>query len=346
MKEIKSHDGISLRTYSRRPVSGAPEKLINIDTLRQGQSLPLLIKPAMEGVNLIQWSQNNRQFIEAQLFKYGGILFRNFDVKEVADFERFVQATSNELLSYHERSSPRSRISGNIYTSTDYPAGQSIFLHNENSYQHIFPLKIFFFCVTPAQSGGETPIADCRGVLRRIDPAIQERFREKGGWKLVRNFGDDVGLSWQTTFQTTNEAGVERYCRNAGIATEWKEGRLRTSQVRPGFATHPTTGETVWFNHATFFHVSTLDPAVQQALLAQYEEEELPNNTYYGDGSPIEPAVLAHLRDAYLQEITMFQWQRSDILMLDNMLVAHGRRPFSGPRKIVVGMADPFHRVS
>jgi hypothetical protein len=29
--------------------------------------------------------------------------------------------------------------------------------------------------------------------------------------------------------------------------------------------------------------------------------------------------------------------------MIDNMLVAHGRNPFSGPRKIVVGMAQPFN---
>lgn len=344
--EIKNHDGIGLKNYSRRPVSGASEKLIKTEALHQGQSLPLLITPAVEGVNLVQWAQNNRQLIEVQLFKYGGLLFRNFDVKEVADFERFVKATSNELLSYKERSSPRSHVSGNIYTSTDYPAAQRIFLHNENSYQHTFPLKIFFFCVTPAQSGGETPIADCRGVLGRISPEIQERFREKGGWKLVRNLGDDLGLSWQTTYQTTNKSEVEQYCRQAGIAMEWKEGRLRTSQVRPVVATHPVTGEVVWFNHATFFHVSTLEPAVHQALLAQYEEEDLPAQTYYGDGSPLEPPVLDQLRDAYLQETIRFPWQRGDILMLDNMLVAHGREPFSGSRKIVVGMADSFSRVS
>lgn len=342
----KNQDGIGFTTYSRRLVSGAPEKVIKMEALRQGQSLPLLITPAVEGVNLVQWARNNRQLVEAHLFKHGGLLFRNFDVKEVADFERFVKATSNELLTYQERSSPRSHVSGNIYTSTDYPAGQRIFLHNENSYQHIFPLKIFFFCVTPAQSGGETPIADCRKVLRRISPEIQERFSEKGGWKLVRNLGDDLGLPWQTTFQTTNKSEVEQYCRQAGIAMEWKEGRLRTSQVRPVVATHPTTGEVVWFNHATFFHVSTLEPTVHQALLAQYEEEQLPAQTYYGDGSPLEPPVLDQLRQAYLQETTKFPWQRGDILMLDNMLVAHGRERFSGPRKIVVGMADPFSRSS
>lgn len=346
MNEIKSQNAIDFRTFSRRPVSAVPEKLVKVNTLHEGQSLPLLITPAIEGVNIVQWAENNREFIEAQLRKHGGLLFRNFDVKEVTHFEQFVKATSTELLTYQERSSPRRSVSGNIYTSTDYPASQKIFLHNENSYQHIFPLKIFFFCVTPPESHGETPIADCRRVLLRISPEIQERFRERGGWKLVRNFGDGVGLSWQTTFQTTNKSEVEEYCREAGIALEWKEGGLRTSQVRPVVIIHPATGDEVWFNHATFFHVSTLEPTVHLDLLAQYREEELPAQTYYGDGSAIEPLVLEQLREAYLQETTMFQWQRGDILMLDNMLAAHGREPFAGPREIVVGMAEPFSRAS
>src|SRR6185295_14100684 len=95
---------------------------------------------------------------------------------------------------------------------------------------------------------------------------------------------------------------------------------------------HPNTGEEVWFNHAAFFHVSTLDPIVRDVLLETIGEENLPNNTYYGDGSPIESSVLEEIRAAYAQEIVAFPWQEGDILMLDNMLVAHGRSPYSGPR--------------
>jgi alpha-ketoglutarate-dependent taurine dioxygenase len=344
--DLKRQNGEGLKMFSRKPVSVSTEKLIKTEYLHQEQRLPRLIRPAIEGVDLIEWAQNNREYIDAQLCEHGGLLFRDFDAKEVTDFERFVQATSSELLNYQERSSPRSRVSGNIYTSTDYPAGQSIFLHNENSYQHVFPRKIFFFCLIAPQSGGETPIADCRRILRRITPETQRRFEERGEWMLVRNFGDDLGLSWKTAFQTTDKAQVERYCRTAGISTEWNGDHLRTRQTRPVIATHPRTGERVWFNHATFFHVSTLEPDVHQALLAQYREEELPNNTYYGNGAPIEPEILDELRAAYRQETVKFPWQRGDILMLDNMLVAHGREPFTGDRKIVVGMADPFSRTS
>lgn len=42
----------------------------------------------------------------------------------------------------------------------------------------------------------------------------------------------------------------------------------------------------------------------------------------------------------YRQVQVSFPWQRGDVLMLDNLLVAHSRNPFVGPRKIIVAMAD------
>ncbi|HCF26247.1 MAG TPA: taurine catabolism dioxygenase TauD, partial [Cyanobacteria bacterium UBA11049] len=243
---------------------------------------------------------------------------------------------------YRDRSSPRHEVGEKIYTSTDYPAEQSIFLHNEGTYWLTWPLKIYFSCLIAAQQGGETPIADCRKIFQRIHPQIREKFIEKKVL-YVRNYNDGFGLTWQTVFQTRDKAVVEEYCRRNAIEFEWKDGeRLRTRQVRQAVAKHPKTGELVWFNHATFFHVSTLEPTLRDALLAEFREEDLPNNTYYGDGSPIEPEVLEELRAAYQQEMVLFPWQQGDLLMLDNMSVAHGRSPFVGTRKVVVGMAEPF----
>jgi hypothetical protein len=156
----------------------------------------------------------------------------------------------------------------------------------------------------------------------------------------VRNFGAGLGLSWQTAFQTNDPAGVEAYCRANDIEYEWKSGgRLKTWQVRRVTARHAQNGETVWFNHATFFHVSTLDAQIQERLRAEFGDDALPNQTYYGDGAPIPPDVLQELRNAYLAEKTSFPWQEGDVLMLDNMLCAHGREPYTGARKVVVGMA-------
>jgi alpha-ketoglutarate-dependent taurine dioxygenase len=325
----------------RKTLSITREGLVTIDSQKRGGGLPLMMRPTVEGVDLVSWALGNRESIKTHLLKHGGILFRNFSVSSLEVFEQFVIACSTKLLQYKERSSPRTRISNNIYTSTDYPADQSIFLHNENSYQHTWPLKIFFFCMTPPTQGGETPIADCRKVFERIDPEIRQRFIEKG-WMLIRNFGDGLSLTWQSVFQTEDKSAVETYCRQAGIETEWRGERLRTRQVRQAVAQHPATGEMVWFNHVAFFHVSTLELSTREVLLAGLEREDLPNNTYYGDGSPIELSVLEEIREAYRRETVSFAWQKGDLLMLDNMLVAHGRNPYVGHRKILVAMAEPF----
>lgn len=319
------------------------DTLIETEQLLPEISIPLVVKPAIAGVDLLEWAASNKEAIEAFLLKHRALLFRNFNLNTTALFNEFVKLTSSgQLLEYRDRSSPRHEVGDKIYTSTDYPAEQSIFLHNEGTYWLTWPLKIYFGCLIAAQQGGETPIADCRKIFQRIHPKIREKFIEKKVL-YVRNYNDGFGLTWQTVFQTRDKAVVEEYCRRNAIEFEWKDGdRLRTRQVRQAVAKHPKTDELVWFNHATFFHVSTLEPTLRDALLAEFRESDLPNNTYYGNGSPIEPEVLEELRAAYQQEMVLFPWQQGDLLMLDNMSVTHGRSPFVGTRKVVVGMADPF----
>jgi alpha-ketoglutarate-dependent taurine dioxygenase len=333
-----------LPAIRRRAVTVSQEALTRETYLRPGATLPLVIERGIDNVDLIAWAVQNCEQIERSLLQHGGILFRGFPVSEPETFQEFCRTLSGQLLEYRERSSPRSIVHGNIYSSTDYPADQTIFLHNEHSYSLTFPSRIYFFCQTPAGSGGETPIADTRKVLQRLNPQVVQRFVERK-WMYVRNFGDGFGLSWQTVFQTHDKSAVERYCEAAGIEVEWKPGnRLRTRQVREAIAIHPRTGESIWFNHATFFNVSTLEPRIRETLLAEFAEEDLPNNSYYGDGSPIEPDVLDELRSAYEQERIAFPWRKGDILLLDNMLAAHGRAPYAGERKILVAMAQPVTR--
>jgi alpha-ketoglutarate-dependent taurine dioxygenase len=334
MPSLKKIGGIT-----RRAVSVSQESLVHAEPLFPDKTLPLLIRPAVPGVSLASWAEANRPTIDAYLQKHGGILFRGFDIPRVEDFDHTVQAISGDLLEYKERSSPRHAVAGKIYTSTDYPPSEPIFLHNENSYQKTWPMRIFFFCNVQPTEGGETPIADTRRVYERIDPAVRQEFAEKG-WMYVRNFGDGFGLPWQEVFQTEDKAAVEAHCQKSGIQVEWKEGdRLRTRAVRRALTAHPQSGEMVWFNHATFFNVSTLTPRIREALLDEFSEEDLPTNTYYGDGTPIEPEVLDHLRACYNAETVSFPWEKGDLLMLDNMMVAHGRAPFKGQRQILVGMS-------
>jgi amino acid adenylation domain-containing protein len=330
------------RSIKPKGIKMLQEALLKQSHLSEGQMLPLLAEPAIEGLDLIAWAESNKDFINVQLDKHGALLFRNFNIQDTSQFEQFVKIVSGELLEYKDRSSPRSQIAGNVYSSTDYPADRAIFLHNENSYSHTWPMKLFFYCMTSADKGGETPIADSRRIYTRVSQKIRERFAEKRVM-YVRNFGDGFGLSWQTVFQTTDKSVVEQFCRSCGIETQWKANdRLRTRQVQLAIARHPRTNEMVWFNHITFFHISSLDAPTRETLLAELGEEDLPYNTYYGDGSEIESSVLDEIRDAYRQETVLFPWQPTDILMIDNMLTAHGRTAYEGPRKIAVAMSEAF----
>jgi alpha-ketoglutarate-dependent taurine dioxygenase len=334
----------SFRPAARRAIGGAGEELVREELLLPDQTLPLVIRPAVAGLDPLAWARGHREHVEERLQKHGALLFRGFPIHTPEAFHAFVEAVVGELMEYRERSSPRHEEGNRVYTSTDHPPDQRIFPHNEHSYARRFPLKLFFCCLVPAEEGGQTPIADTRRVFERLDPAIRERFAEHG-WMYVRNFGDGFGLPWQTVFQTSDPAEVEAYCARNDIRCEWKPGgRLRTRQVRPAAAVHPRTGERTWFNHATFFHVSTLPEEMRRGLLADFAEEDLPNQTYYGDGSPLEPETTEALRAAYEAETVRFDWERGDVLLVDNMLAAHARDPFKGPRKVLVAMADPHER--
>lgn len=319
---------------------------IHAAPLAAARDLPLLIRPAAGGPRpemLSEWLDGIREdaaWVGQRLLEHGGILFRGFPLQTAEDFHRLVASFDRAPRSYTGGNSPRERVSEGVYTSTSYAHTESISLHNEMSYASEWPAQIFFFCLTPPDDRGETPIADGRRILQRIDPSIRERFERKGVM-YVRNLhgGSALGRSWQQTFETEDRAEVETFCRTAGIQWDWREdGSLRTQEVRPAVATHPITGETVWFNQAEQWHASSLDPKTRALLARIMGDEDLPHNAYYGDGTPIEPADLDRIREALDQEAVVFPWMRGDVLMLDNMLTAHGRRPYKGQRTILVSM--------
>ncbi|GJL56923.1 MAG: hypothetical protein NPIRA02_40550 [Nitrospirales bacterium] len=338
--DLKRQGVRSFKKVSRKVITLSHDTLVQVQPLREGQSLPLLVQPSVKGIKLLAWVQQNREWIQTKVLHYGALLFRDFSIAGVTEFQQCVKAVSGGALEYRFRASPRTEVGKHVYTATNYPADQSIFPHNEHAFSPIFPLHLYFFCDIPAQEGGETPIGDTRQLLRRIAPEVREQFLKKK-IMYVRNYGDGFGLPWQTVFQTKDKAEVEAYCRRVGIDVEWKGGsRLRTRQVGPAIMRHPRTEEYVWFNHGTFFHVSTLEATIREALLKEFSEEDLPQNTYYGDGNPIESHVLEHLRAIYQQAMVEFPWQQGDVVFLDNMLALHARKPFVGNRRILVAMAE------
>lgn len=314
--------------------------LVNLSLL-DDHLLPLVIEPRNSEVELSTWLQNQRQFIEEFLLKHGAILFREFHVKDITEFEQIARSLCPELFGEYG-DLPRASISENIYSSTPYPADQIILFHNESAHLHHWPLKQWFCCIKAAQRGGETPIVDCREVYQNLAPEIIARFTDK---KLmyVRNFVPGLDVSWQHFFQTSDKSAVEAICQKEQVTCEWLDAdTLRTRQVRIAVARHPRTNQMLFFNQLQAHHPFYLKSTVRDYLLSSFSKAQLPRNVYYGDGSEIEEEVLQEILDTYWRLARQFTWQEGDILLIDNMLVAHGRLSFAGPRQIVVAMGDMF----
>jgi alpha-ketoglutarate-dependent taurine dioxygenase len=315
-------------------------RYVNVESGR----IPLTVEACKHSLSLVEWIADNLELINEKLKIFGSILFRDFDISEQT-FPQVMRHLCGKPLEYMYRSTPRTSVGADVYTATEYPAHQVIPQHNENAYTQDWPMKLAFFCECPAEEGGETPLAESTRVTARISPHIVDRFAERRV-KYVRNYGSGLDLLWQNVFQTEEKEVVEEYCRTHDIQYEWlANGCLRTSEVCQAVAEHPLTGQRLWFNQAHLFHISSLGDKVQKALLSVYKQEELPRNVYYGDGSPIEPEVLEQIRNAYRSETVSFRWKRNDVMLLDNMLVSHGRNAFKGKRRVLVSMGQAYSEV-
>ncbi len=299
------------------------------------------VTPRRAGIGLLDWVAGRRALLDDWLAVRGALLFRGFADQSALALGDFMAAVGGELMAYRYRSTPRTLVGDRVYTATEYPRDHAIPLHNENAYQRIWPNRLAFQCVEPATRGGRTPIAFMPAVTWRIGAALFEEFTSRQVL-YVRNYGLGVDLPWQTVFQAEDRGEVEAFCRMQGIVTEWGEdGCLRTRQVCQGSGRHPVTGEPLWFNQAHLFHISSLPEPVREDLLALFDASDLPRNAFFGDGAALDMDALDRVRAAFAAESFAFDWQAGDVLLLDNMLVAHGRESFEGSRRVLVAMGAP-----
>lgn len=323
--------------------NAAMRPLIKTRPLAAGRDFPLLIEPAVADLDPVGWARSSRDLIDTMLCRHAGLLFRGFALHGAADFEAFAEAIHPGLFGGYG-DLPKQEGGRNIYRSTPYPEREMILYHNESSHLPRSPRKQWFFCEQPALTGGATPIVDCRELYRRLPAALAEAFERKG-LLYVRTFTKRLDVSWQEFFKTDERAEVEAQCRASGTEFVWlANDELQTRTRCPAVIRHPLSGERSFFNQLQLHHVYCLEPEVREDLLARVGLERMPRHVYFGDGSPIDNEVMALLGRLYEECAVRFDWQRGDVVMLDNLLAAHARDPYQGPRKIVVAMGDMHER--
>lgn len=321
-----------------RPLAGRRRAV----ALDGGGSLPAVVEAAEAGADPLAWLAAEGAAVEAALHGPGALLLRGFALPDAAAFRRFAGAAlDGGLADYRYRSTPRREVEEGVYTATEYPPAAVIPLHGENHYRRSWPRRLAFCCLQPAAAGGATPLADTRALYRRLPADLRARFEAKGVLYL-RRYGE-IDLPWQEVFQTESRSELEAFCRAAGIDWTWDaEGRLETRQLCQASARHPVTGDWAWCNQAHLFHPAQHSPEVREGLRALYGPDGGPRGARYGDGTVIEDAVIEEILGHWAEETRRFAWRAGDLLLLDNLLTAHGRDPFEGPRRVLVAMsAEP-----
>jgi len=317
--------------------SSPPASLLDVD--RQPGRPPLL--RTQPGGDAAAWATEHRETLRGVVAEHGSVLVRGLGLRDAAEVGAvFRGLAATGLMTEREAFAPRQTYSAGVYSSTKWPANQQMCMHHELSYTLEFPGTMMFACLTAPTDGGATGVADSPTVLEDLPPRLVERF-EREGWMLTRSYGEEIGASWAEAFGTDDPGAVERYCRANAIEFEWQpDGELRTRQRRSAILRHPVTGQRCWFNQVAFLNQWTLAEDVREYLVEVYGEEGLPFNTRFGNGDPIGEDIVELLNEINEANTAREPWQPGDLLLVDNIRTAHSREAYSGPREVLVGMAD------
>jgi alpha-ketoglutarate-dependent taurine dioxygenase len=267
----------------------------------------------------------------------GAVLVRRSGVSSVEDLHRRVEGTLGGLLPYDDASTPRTEVAPGVHTATEFPAELAIPPHNEQAYSSHAPRYLAFFCDRPADAGGSTHLVDSNRWHEEIPASTRARF-DTGGVTYVRNYYPWLAPNWQTAFRTDDPDVALQRCRADGGEASWRPDGLRTLHRRTATICHPETGDTVWFNQAHLFHPARLDDDTRVALRDLYEPDALPRDARYGDGEPIPDDEIGEVLAAAQRCTVDVDLEAGDLLVLDNLRVAHGRLPFRGTRRMYVTM--------
>ncbi|MBO3750531.1 TauD/TfdA family dioxygenase [Streptosporangiaceae bacterium NEAU-GS5] len=300
---------------------------------------PYEITPGAAGADLAAHLRA-AEGLDELLVREKALVFRGFAVTEDG-LDEVMDLLLPNRLAYVHGNSPRTKVGRNLYTSTEYPPEYTISMHNELSYAAAWPSRLLFYCGTAAASGGATPVVDGVQWLESLDDEVRTAFA--GGIRYVQNLHSGLGLgkSWQDTFETTDRDEVAAFLSASAAEWQWlPDGVLRISQIRPATTKHPVTGAEVWFNQADQWHPAALGDETAAALAEIMPPEELPQWVTFANGAPIPPDYVIQARDRGLAHAVDVDWQDGDLLLIDNVLVGHGRRPFTGARRILVAMSN------
>ncbi|MDB5662471.1 MAG: hypothetical protein JWN59_809, partial [Sphingomonas bacterium] len=287
----------------------------------------------------------------------GALLVRTA-MSQASDLAAFLSAIGHQpFASYVGGTSIRSEpVAPNVFKSTEMPPDVTIPLHQEMAYVAAIPDYITLFCSAAATDQQKTNLTgDMVEFTRTLADWVFQKYR--GRKARLRRFlpprGTSTGLNrmrrcWNDVIGTSDrdEARVIAAQRNWDLRWTDDDFVELLQEPFPFFREHPIHGE-VWCTQAFAYlpvvqaYLAQIDGRVDdldRMRAALKEAPEMLDTAVFEDGTPLddEDALFIHKRlEGQTHRLAL---EQGELLILDNILRAHGRSPFNGTRKIFVAL--------
>mmetsp|Transcript_12860 Transcript_12860/g.19927 ORF Transcript_12860/g.19927 Transcript_12860/m.19927 type:complete len:450 (+) Transcript_12860:70-1419(+) len=247
--------------------------------------------------------------------------------------------------------------SGKVYegANNEKDSATHVGMHYEAAPSQI-PLSAFFACFEAADSGGEFLVCDGRRVLRDIDTKTLSTFQSRKHVWVLNEFSSDLSSAPGVLKYLPFANEVHREMMTIGLdlmspfnAHQYKVVRRpneKESQLAVIFSDpvpvtirNPATGLPNWFCTLDATHRDTFNKRNPNAIKGQkFTSNNL--DIVHGDFGKISEKDLENSLAAIKSNTVEIAMKPGDGMLLDNLSVTHGRKPFSGKRKHAVVWAS------
>lgn len=316
---------------------------------------PLFISPELGVLSdhpaFIAWCREHGADLDRLILEHGAIVLRGFPMATAEDFDELAGLFPPYQPGYVGGMSPRKKIGGNVMESTRLIETYKIALHSEMAYMKTYPPRLAFFCKQASTTGGETIIGDMHRFMKSMPADLRTKL-EQHEVHIVRNYGPahstdslDVidhpdKVAWNDALDTDDRAEAEKRCAALGMTPIWNEdGTLTLLDVTPTFTTHPKTGDS-FYRSNLHTNASFERPGFIEIVAELRAKQTRPSGMYLDTGEKLTYEEAETIVKLYESIELGWPWQNGDVMILDNLQVAHGRNTYTGPREIMVALLD------
>jgi len=305
-----------------------------------GEAFPEVVNNKTKFATLdetLAWIATRREQFCRQVEHCGALLFRGFPLTTAQHFDSFVGAFGLPGFAYEDSLSNAVRVNKTprVFTANEAPPTAHILFHHEMAQTPLFPSKLFFFCENPPDTGGATPLCrsdDLWEELLKVCSEFAQTCQQKGlRYSHVmpneNDFASGMGRSWRSTLKAQTPEQAEARLAALKYSYEWigNDALRATTPVLRAVWDLPS-GRKSFFNQLIAFYSAGKPNA------------DACKSVTFGDGSEIPhgPVMIAsELADRLAFDL---DWQRGDVVLIDNFICMHGRRPYTGVRKVLASL--------